>query len=256
MLDFLIPLYLAGLFACGAQGYNNTNGHWSTSVILFAAFGGGIVRDGAVLHCAFAVLSLEAIPEICIAWLGALLQAQYATKHILKLFLFFADSFGVATFVIIGASAAQSYECGPIMTWVCGIVTSLGGGILSGWLSGLQLRDILSKNVTYRCIAVAATTLYIFWSCTGTSLLEAQCAVVLLTGISNLVLSEWFQKLLRCFIQKQVSLMAPVKYATTVIVLPPYLWQKGEYIHYRASRAYALHQQPWLHPQYHLMQPA
>lgn len=256
MLAFLIPLYYAGLFACGAQGYDNAHGNWSTSVIFSAAFGGGVMRDGAFLHRVFAFLAPEAIPEICIAWLGALLQAQYARKHILKIFLSLADSFGVATFIIIGVSAAQNLGCGSIMAWICGVVTSLGGGILSGRLSGRQLRDILSSNVPYRCVVVAAATLYVFWICTGTSLLEAQCAVVLLTGVSNLMLSEWFQKLLRCLMQKQVSLIVPIKYAMILIVLPPYLWQKGKYIHCRASKAYAPHQQPWLRPQYHLMQPA
>lgn len=255
MLDFLIPLYYAGLFACGAQGYNNTHGNWSTSVILSAAFGGGALRDSAILHRAFAFLSLETIPEACIAWLGALFQAQYAGKRILKMFLSLADSFGVATFAIIGASAAQSQGCGPIIIWISGVVTSLGGGVLSGWLSGLRLHEILYSNVAYRCIVIVATTLYVFWISTGVSLLDAQCTVVLLTGISNLVLSEWFQKLLMCFMQNQVLLTASFEYAMILIILPPYLWQKGEYIYCRESKAYVLYQQPWLRPQYHLMQP-
>ncbi len=255
MLDFLIPLYYAGLFACGAQGYNNTHGNWSTSVILSAAFGGGAMRDSAILHRPLAFLSLDTIPEVCIAWLGAWFQAQYAGNHILKFFLSLADSFGVATFAIIGASAAQGHGCGPIVVWISGVVTALGGGVLSACLSGSRLQDILSGNVPYRCIVIVATMLYVFWIYTGVSPLEAQCTVVSLTGVSNLMLSEWFQKLLRCFMQKQVLLTASFKYTMILIILPPYLWQKGEYIYCRASKAYAVYQQPWLRPQYHLMQP-
>lgn len=255
MLDFLIPLYYAGLFTCGAQGYNNTHGNWSTSVIMLAAFGGGIVRDAAILHRPLAVLSLEAIPEVCIAWLGAMFQALYARKHFFKIFLSLADSFGVSTFIVIGADAAQHLGCGPITVWVCGSATALAGGVLSAWLSGLRLRDILSSNVPYRCIVVVASVLYVFWIYTGTTLWDAQCTVVLLTGVSNLMLSEWFQKSLRHFMQEQILLMASLKYPMVLIALPPYLWQKGEYIHCRASKVYTSYQQPWLRPLYHLMQP-
>ena len=255
MLDFLIPLYWAGLFACGAQGYNNTRGNWSTSVILFAAFGGGVVRDGAILHRPLAILSLDAIPEVCIAWLGAMFQVLCAGKSVFKILLFLIDSFAVSTFLVIGADAAQSHGCGPIVVWASGVVTALGGGVLSAWLSGLRLQDILSSNVPYRCIVIVATMLYVFWIYTGVSPLEAQCTVVLLTGVSNLMLSEWFQKLLRCFMQRQVLLTASLKYTMILIILPPYLWQKGECIYCRASKAHTLYQQPWLRPQYHLMQP-
>lgn len=255
MLDFLNPLYWAGLFACGAQGYDNTHGNWSTSVILFAAFGGGVVRDGAILHRFPVVLSLDAIPEVCIAWLGAIFQVLCTGKSWFKIFLSFSDSFAVATFLVIGADAAQSHGCGPILVWASGVVTALGGGVLSALLSGSRLRDILSGNVSYRCIVIVATILYVFWIYIGVSPLEAQCTVVLLTGVSNLVLSEWFQKLLRCFMQKQVLLTASLKYTMILIILPPYLWQKGEHIDYRASKTYVLYQQSWLRPQYHLMQP-
>ncbi len=255
MLNFLNPLYWAGLFACGAQGYNNTNRNWSTSVILFAAFGGGVVRDGAILHRPPVVLSLDAIPEVCIAWLGAMFQVLCAGKSVFKNLLFLTDSFAVSTFLIIGADTAQSHGCGPIVVWISGVVTALGGGVLSACLSGSRLQDVLSGNVPYRCIVIVATMLYVFWIYTGVSPLEAQCTVVLLAGVSNLMLSEWFQKLLRCFMQKQVLLTASLKYTMILIILPPYLWQKGEYIYCRASKAYVLYQQPWLQPQYHLMQP-
>lgn len=255
MLDFFNPLYWAGLFACGAQGYNNTHGNWSTSIILFAAFGGGIVRDGAILHRPPAVLSLEAIPEICIAWLGAMFQALCAGKNVFKIFLSLLDSAAVSTFFIIGADAAQRYGCGPIVVWASGVVTALGGGMLSAWLSGSRLQDILCANIPYRCIVIVATALYVFWIYTGVSPLEAQCTVVLITCVSNLMLLEWFQELLKCLMQKQVLLTVPLKFTMTLIILPPYLWQKGEYIHCRASKAYAFYQHPWLRPQYHLMQP-
>lgn len=255
MLDFLIPLYWAGLFACGAQGYKNTHGNWSTSVILFAAFGGGIVRDGAILHRPPTVLSLDAIPEICIAWLGAMFQVLCAGKSVFKIFLSLFDSAAVATFFIIGADAAQRYGCGPIVVWASGVVTALGGGMLSAWLSGLRLQDILSANIPYRCIVIVATALYVFWIYTGASPLEAQCTAVLLTCVGNLMLLEWFQKSLKCVMQKQVLLTAPLKCTMILIILPPYLWQKGEYIYYRASKAYVFYQHPWLRPQYHLMQP-
>lgn len=255
MLDFLNPLYWAGLFACGAQGYNNTRGNWSTSIILFAAFGGGIVRDGAILHRPLAVLSLDAIPEICIAWLGAMSQALCVGKSVFTIFLSLLDSAAVSTFFIIGADAAQCCGCGPIVVWASGVVTALGGGMLSAWLSGSRLQDIVSSNIPYRCIVIVATALYVFWTYTGVSPLEAQCTVVLLTCVSNLMLSEWFKKLLKCLMQKQVLLAAPFKYTMILIILPPYLWQKGEYIYYRASRAYAFSLHPWLRPLYHLMQP-
>lgn len=255
MLDFLIPLYYAGLFACGAQGYNNTHGNWSKSVIFFAAFGGGVVRDGAILHRPLAVLSPEAIPEVCTAWLGAMFQALYPQKRFLTIFLSLADWFGLATFFVIGASVAQSHGCGPIMAWICGVVTSLGGGVLSGRLSGLPLRNILSQNITYRCIVMVAGVLYVFWLYTSASLLAAQSAVVLFTGVGNLVLSKWFQNLLRHFVQKQISLIGSLEYAMDLIFLPPYLWQKGADVPYQAPKVNTSYQRPWFRPPYHFMQP-
>ena len=255
MRDFLIPVYWAGLFACGAQGYNNTFGTWSTSIILSSAYGGGAIRDSVILHRHPAVLSLEEIPEVCIAWLGAFFQALYAKRRFFSILISLLDIWGVSTFIIIGIEVAQDYGCGPILTLASALTTALGGGVLSGLLSGLRLREILYSNIPYRCIVIAASILYVLLVYTGVSPLEAQCTIVLLTGVSNLIFLEWFQKLLSKFIQKQILIAASFKH-TEILILPPYLWQKGEYIHRRASKGCVSYQQPVLRPLYHLMQPA
>lgn len=82
--------------------------------------------------------------------------------------------------------------------------------------------------------------------------------IVLLTGISNLVLSEWSQWLFQRFIhmQKQPLVIASIRGARILIILPPFRWQKGEYVDYRVSGIKSLYQQqPWIRPLHHLMQP-
>lgn len=257
MLRLFTPLYFMGLLACGAQGYRNAGEFREMPTILSAAFGGGILRDGA-LHRSPAFLSPDTIPEIFIALLGAIIQASHVGNRCVTKLFTVADAFGVGTFLIIGVSVAQQYGCGPIAATLYGIITSLGGGVLSGLLSGLRLRDILSKNVYYRCTVIAVTVCYVSWVYLGYSPLFTQCFAILLTGICNMATSIKVRKVMRQCMKRLALTTVLNRYEVDLLIMTPNFRQRGWYIPYRAPEATRYTLQSFLcnRPRHHLLQPA
>ncbi len=245
-------LYCSGLFLCGAQGYQNAGGFHTIGTVT-AAYGGGLLRDIFFLHREPAFLALDTLNEIWIVWIGALFQALFGNHHVFQVIRFVTDPFTTGTFIVIGVSAAQDLGYGPVMATICGITTALGGGILSKVILGSWLCDVLNLNVEYRLIIVAATGLYSFWAYNEETLFEAKLSVILISGISNIMISPQFQFIIKWLVEQQMLFKPSLSISLLLCC-----WLRGIYTSYRGLKASALSRQPqpWHRTRYHLMQPA
>lgn len=171
MLAFML-VYFAGIASCGIQGAKKTNDNAQytphpITLELCSAFGGGLIRDLFILRVYPTVFTMECLPDIMVALtFGTMYLWLKKNKHIHKILLqlaFLADACGLGTFIAIGSDKAIRLEA-PIFTiFLCGVFTSLGGGVLSSVLCGVAIRDVLDTSVLYRLTAAIGSILYPFW---------------------------------------------------------------------------------------------
>lgn len=188
-------VYYAGLALCGVQGATLAgvaSASWITvlPVSALSAFGGGFTRD-ALLQVHPAVLTQSSLPGLCTA-IGASLffsRTSFKTKAKFRKLFPAIDAFSLGTFIAYGVEAAQAAHAPPLMMVLCGMVTALGGGILSKLLCCVPIRYVLLDAPLYRATVFLGSLLYS--ACLDT--LDKQAAhhvIIFYTGITVLATDQ------------------------------------------------------------------
>lgn len=115
-------------------------------------------------------------------------EKKHINKTLLQLTVV-ADACGLGTFIAIGVDKAIGLEVPILTVFLCGVITSLGGGVLSSVLCGVKLKTVLTTNVLYRLTAVIGSIFYPFWvKVAGTG--AAHVVIVIYTSIAALACNQ------------------------------------------------------------------
>lgn len=188
-------VYYAGLALCGVQGAKLAgvvSASWiiALPVSVLSAFGGGFTRD-ALLQVHPAVLTQSALPGLCAAIGASLFFPRTSSKTKAKFRKLFPaiDAFSLGTFIAYGVEAAQAAHAPPLMMILCGMVTALGGGILSKLLCCVPIRYVLLDAPLYRATVLLGSLLYS--ACLDTLTEQAAHRVIIFyTGIAVLAMDQ------------------------------------------------------------------
>lgn len=211
MLLCLTLIYYSGIASCGIQGVKkaqkcNKNIVLSLLIAFVSAFGGGIIRDVVILKVKPAVLFLSILPDISISLIFAIIYLKVSKSQkkqkVMNLFSVFTDALGLAQFISIGVNRALMFNSDINITLICGIITALGGGILSSLFCGKEIYKILMSNFKYYLNTIIGTFFYIFMLNSNVHYVKAQLILVLYTSISTLSSNEKIKK----FIEKNYML--------------------------------------------------
>ena len=239
MLVFTL-IYFAGIASCGIQGAQKTNCNipYMTHPMMlefFSAFGGGLIRDLFFLNVYPVAFTMECVPDITIALAaGTMYLWMQKEKHIHKVLLqltVVADAFGLGTFIAIGADKAIGLEVSILTVFLCSVTTSLGGGVLSSALCGVELKTVFTTNVLYRLTAVIGSILYPFWvKVAGTD--AAHIVIVIYTSIAALACNPD----IRAYIAKSILTLPKVSSFNTYWMLLIVLTIKVQHDHTVGSK--------------------
>lgn len=188
-MELLLIIYYIGITSCCIQGVEKSCGkHESFCFLLafFSSLGGGMFRDLFGLFVFPLALTRDCIPEILIALCTVFLYRTLSWKHAMlqskiKQFTMITDSLGLGTFIAFGIDRALKLGANQITAFCCGIVTALGGGILSSLLCGKSLREVLTANIPYRVITIIGAILYMYFLTNGINPITAQYCLILYT---------------------------------------------------------------------------
>lgn len=192
MTTFLTIIYFAGIASCGIQGAEKgmrMRVNWIKHLMsaFLSAFAGGIIRDVILLNTHPTALTTTCLPDITIALVSALIYMRISPKKYIQILSFWADAIGLSQFIAIGIDKANSNEATAFITFLCGITTALGGGIISSFFSGEPINKIMSSNISYRLSAITGTIFYMDWINCGVDISIAQVKLMLFTLLSSSV---------------------------------------------------------------------
>lgn len=233
-------IYYAGIASCGMQGAKKSMGSLNLVVILIispllTSFGGGFVRDTSFLSVFPVVFTPGCIPDILDALFAAFiylkiqnvrnLQKKSYMQKTMKWFIDVTDASSLGAFISMGAEKSIMMDADPSTTLCCGIVTSLGGGVLSSVFCGIPVWNVLSSNVLYHVIAILGSTIYTFWRYAGIKHSVAQYAIVFYTTVSvlacNQMVKQWIKKFLESFSRSEfICYILFIPYKTEMIKPP------------------------------------
>lgn len=232
MFEKLLTLiYLVGISSCGMQGEDKTKNKQFTCTkivicILLACFAGGLVRDIFFLHTHPAILKISSLPDITIALVSAYVY-RYNKSNFLFYFLIWADSLGLAQFIAIGVDKAINMDSSIFTTFLCGIVTALGGGIVSSIFCHESIKKTLSSNISYRLSAVIGTIIYMYCRYKEINHFISQYLLVCYTvSVSNKYSRNIFGKSLikhLCILKKSFKTCSLISQYENIIYLPHYV---------------------------------
>ena len=187
-MKLLSIIYYFGIFACGIQGSQKSYKHHiflCFPASFLASLGGGLCRDLFILLVFPVAFTKSSLPEItiaiCSSFFYRIYQQKYAIQNILKPFITLTDALGLGTFIAIGVDKALDSGTSPIIALCSGIITALGGGILSSLLCGQSICKILSTNISYRIITILGAIIYIYSLTNGINKEIAQYGLILYT---------------------------------------------------------------------------
>lgn len=192
-------IYYSGIASCGVQGAekaqkSNKNIKSSLFTAFLSAFGGGIIRDIFILKVKPAVLSPSTLPDILISLIFAIIYLKTSKnkkiKNAINLLAVYTDALGLAQFISIGIDRALIFNSDINIAFICGIITALGGGILSSLFCGKEIHKILISNFKYNLNTIIGTFFYIFMLNIGVPYAKAQLILVIYTSISTLSSNE------------------------------------------------------------------
>lgn len=209
-MKLLSIIYYLGILACSIQGSQKTYKHHMLLCFpasFLASLGGGLCRDLFILLVFPVAFTKSSLPEIAIAICSSffcrICQQKYAIQNILKPFVTLTDALGLGTFIAIGIDRALESGTSPIVALCSGIITALGGGILSSLLCGQPIYKILSTNISYRIITILGAIIYIYSLTNGIDKTVAQYGLILYT-LTFVMISHYDLKTI--FIKYQTDL--------------------------------------------------
>lgn len=169
--------YLLGIASCGIQGAGKApyKPLATQALILpfFSGFGGGLIRD-LVLLCVFpAVFSEGSLGDLVTVFFAGFLLLHVHPKSV-KEFAAKTDIVSVGTFIAIGAEKAIAQNTSPLMAILSAAVTSLGGGAIASYISGVEIKNILSENLRYRIVVIFCAIIYVMMRVNGATQFAVQ----------------------------------------------------------------------------------
>lgn len=189
--------YYFAIVACGMMGAKKS---FQKSEFLYlpasflAALGGGMFRDLLVLHVFPAAFTTDCIPDITVALCSGIayhmLSQKRALQNFFEDFIVLADALGLGTFVFMGIDRSYAFGASPFTAFCCGIITALGGGVLSSLLCGQSIHNVLTVDITYRLITCSSAFLYTYFRAKDINQITAQYIIVLYTYASVLFLNH------------------------------------------------------------------
>lgn len=192
-MSIFTAIYLLGISACGIQGaekakQKNTSFMQALMSMFFSSFAGGIIRDVFILRIWPAVLTIDSILDIMVAILSGsiylLTSRNDKINKAIKAFSKVADICGLGTFIAIGVNKGVSNHSAPFVVLVCGIVTSLGGGLISSLICNDTIKGVFASALKYRLLTILGTILYTYLVYVDVLVTDAQTMVILYTVIS------------------------------------------------------------------------
>ena len=188
-MKLLSVIYYLGIIACGIQGSKKScyQHKWFCLPTSFlAAMGGGIIRDLFILFVFPAAFTMSCMPDVTIALCAGLIYRlipeRNKVQNILRHLVILIDALGVGSFIALGVDKALSLGATQDIAFCCGIITALGGGILSALICGQTIREVMTTNVTYRIITISSTLLYLYCLSIGINQIVAQYWLILHTA--------------------------------------------------------------------------
>lgn len=166
VMKVLTIIYFAGIASCGIQGaekytqYMQRNNIALLLCAFLSSFAGGLIRNAIILQVYPVALTIDCLPDIIMALFAAVLYVNSKENKLIKWFSTCADSAGLAQFISIGVNKAYIITDEKLTQFICGVITALGGSIISSLFCGDSLTKILSKNLFYRLITVIGTILW------------------------------------------------------------------------------------------------
>lgn len=199
----LLMIYYAGIASCGMQGaVKAQTGPCIKSLMssFIAAFGGGLIRDLVLLRTYPAAFTLSCVPDILIALFSGIIYTSMRTQKVLARFSIIADAAALGQFISIGVDKAVNMDANSIVAFFCGVITALGGGILSSLCCGISPRTVLSSNIAYRCWTIGGTFIYMSLINLGLTRLAAQTIIVIYTLITTIVCNPSVNAIIKKYI--------------------------------------------------------
>lgn len=211
---FLLTLvYYLGIASCGIQGAENGYKLPYTGNILvssfFAAFGGGLIRDIVLLNTIPVVFTSQCIPDIVIALFSGMMYINIKQKKIIKYLSIFADAASLGKFISIGIEKAIPVTDSELVIVTCGIVTALGGGVLSRIFCGYSIKLIIISNINYRFFTVFGAIIYYKFIQIGIEHITVQSIIVVYTTITAIACNNNITNMIKkhlknCFCQRYI----------------------------------------------------
>lgn len=222
----LMLIYYAGISSCGIQGSEKAQ-HMLPNIknllisSFLASFGGGLIRDIFLLHTYPVVFTLNCTPAIVIALLSGIIYISMPNQKIIMWFSLFADAAGLGQFISIGVDKALNMGVNNIITFLCGVITALGGGVMSSLFCGILTQKALSKNIPYYFWTFLGTYLYIVLINYGIKQFTAQIVIVMYTSITIISCNQRIRSKIKKYVMKTISIILQ-----SVVIYPSTkLWQ-------------------------------
>lgn len=194
-MKLLSAIYYFGIMACGIQGSKKAQRHafLCCPASFLAALGGGMLRDLFILFVFPAALTKDSIPDIifalCAGTLSYILSQKNAYMEALNHITCIADAFGLGTFIAMGVDRAIQFGASYSIAFICGIITALGGGILSSLLCNHSIYEVLTTSIGYRVTTIIGAFMYILCLYNGIDQATAQYWLILYTALFVLLTS-------------------------------------------------------------------
>lgn len=166
MSKFLSLVYYLGIASCCLQGLRKAESLRKSTVLftlceVLTSLGGGLLRDVFILNVYPFAFSLESIPEYSIAIVSIILYLFSRNKKIMDYIIIYTDAAGLAQFISIGTDKAMDNGCNSFVVLLCGVLTAVGGGILSSMICGTTLVNAIYSNFLYIAVTLCGNSLYI-----------------------------------------------------------------------------------------------
>ncbi len=210
-------IYYLGLASCGMQGiqksYKKTHSntliqHLRNYISSFlSAFGGGVIRDGLMLRTHPAVFTKDALQDLLITLGSALFYSKILyKKRCIELLIILTDAIGLAQFITIGVDRALLFKENYAFAVLCGVITSLGGGILSSVFTGESIKKIIQSNFIYRLIDIVGAIIYVILLIKDIDQTISQVVVVFYTLFLIIICNNLIHELLKRVFIKTVCI--------------------------------------------------
>lgn len=211
-MNLLSLIYYLGIIACGIQGSQKScqlHKGFCLPVSFLTAMGGGIIRDLFLLSVFPVAFTAGCISDAMIALCAGIFHRVFQHKNVIpkkfEHFVMLSDALGVGTFIAMGVDKALTLGANQDIALCCGVVTALGGGILTSLLCGQSIFKVLTASIAYRIITILGTILYMYCLAIGVNSTAAQYLLILYIFSSISITNYNYRKMLISHLTKSLK---------------------------------------------------